>query len=150
MSRPISDSESPLRCSPPNCDIAKRELGVEQAKGLLGAGVVSCLNPSHKASIDVMQSRFGITVEIPPKAPNVALQDGDRLVVMGVSGLPRLEGRHEYTPEEVEGAKFTFSLFTVSSRHLEEAAFLRAATESLGEEGFANLRALVARLHPEV
>lgn len=99
---------------PGNCNIGKRELSVEQAKEMIGAGVVSCLNPSHKASIVVMQSRFGISVEIPPKAPSVALQVGDNLVVMGVKGLPRLENRHEYTPEEVAGAEFNFALFTVS------------------------------------
>lgn len=33
---------------------------------------------------------------------------------MGVSGLPRLEGRHEYTQAEIDGAKFDFSLWTVS------------------------------------
>ena len=99
---------------PGNCTITKCELSVEQSKEIIVGGVVSCLNPSHKASIDVMQTRFGISVEIPLKAPSVALQSGDRLVVMGVSGLPRLENRHEYTSEEVAGAKFNFALFTVS------------------------------------
>jgi hypothetical protein len=99
---------------PGNCNITKKELSVEQAKAIIAEGVTSCLNPSHKASIDVMENRFGVRVEIPAKAPSVALQNGDRLVVMGVGGLPRLEGRHEYTPEEVAGAKFSFSLFTVS------------------------------------
>lgn len=50
---------------------------------------------------------------IPQKAPVVALKKGDRLLVMGVSGLPRLEGRHEYTAEEVAAAKFRFGLYTV-------------------------------------
>jgi len=99
---------------PSNCNIKKQELSVEQAKGVIAEGVTSCLNPSHKATIDVMESRFEVRVEIPAKAPSVQLQNGDRLVVIGVSGLPRLEGRHEYTPEEVQGAKFAFSLFTVS------------------------------------
>jgi hypothetical protein len=87
---------------------------VEQAKEVIGAGVVSCLNPSHKASIEVLGSRFGISVEIPPKAPVVVVQPGEAVMVMGVGGLPRLENRHEYTPEEVAGAKFSFALFSVS------------------------------------
>ena len=61
-----------------------------------------------------METRFGVNVEIPAKAPSVSLQNGDRLVVLGVAGLPRLEGRHEYTTEEVANAKFSFALFTVS------------------------------------
>ncbi len=99
---------------PPSCTIRKQTLTVEQAKEVIDAGVVSCLNPSHKASIDVMRTRFGISVEIPPKAPSVVVQNGERALVMGVGGLPRLENRHEYTPEEVAGAKFSFALFTVS------------------------------------
>lgn len=99
---------------PADCNIRKQTLTVEQAKEIISGGVVSCLNPSHKASIDVMQSRFGLSVEIPPKAPSVVVQVGERALVMGVSGLPRLENRHEYTPEEVNGARFSFALFTVS------------------------------------
>ena len=99
---------------PTTCTIRKQELSVEQAKEVIAGGVISCLNPSHTASINVMKDRFGVSVEIPPKAPSVALQNGDRLVVMGVSGLPRLENRHEYTTVEVEGAKFNFSVFAVS------------------------------------
>jgi len=99
---------------PQTCTIGKRELSVEQAKETIATGVVSCLNPSHKATIEVMQARFGISVEIPAKASSVALQAGDSLVVMGVMGLPRLENRHEYTQEEVAKATFAFALFTVS------------------------------------
>lgn len=99
---------------PSECLIAKRALTPEQAKGIVEEGVVPCLNPSHKASIDAMQSRFGIEVAIPAKAPVVKVEVGDRLLVMGVSGLPRLEGRHEYTEAEIAGAKFDFSLWTVS------------------------------------
>lgn len=98
---------------PSSCVIKKQELTVEDAKLVVAAGVTSCLNPSHKATIGVMHSRFGVSVEIPVRAPSVQLETGDRLVVMGVSGLPRLEGRHEYTAEEVEEAKFSFFLFTV-------------------------------------
>ena len=99
---------------PATCTIGKRELTVEQAKEIIAGGVVACLNPSHKASIDVMQTRFGISVEIPQKAPSVVVQNGERALIMGVGGLPRLEGRHEYTEVEVQGARFSFSLFTVS------------------------------------
>jgi hypothetical protein len=99
---------------PGNCVIAKRELDAEQAKEIIAEGVTSCLNPSHQATIEVMKSRFNVYVEIPARAPNISLQNGDRLVIMGVSGLPRLEGRHEYTEAEVQGAKFSFSLWSVS------------------------------------
>lgn len=99
---------------PASCSIRKEGLTPEQAKEVIAGGVEACLNPSHKASIEVMTHRFGIEVAIPAKAPIVKLENGDRLLVMGVSGLPRLEGRHEYTAEEMAGAKFDFSLWSVS------------------------------------
>jgi hypothetical protein len=60
------------------------------------------------------QSRFGLDLEIPPKAPVVALVDGDVLITMGVAGLPRLEGRHEYTEAEIAAARFSFSAWGVA------------------------------------
>ncbi len=93
--------------------ITRRDLAPEQAKAIIGEGVEVCLNPSHALTIGVMQSRYGIEVAIPGKAPIACLSKGDRLLVMGVSGLPRLEGRHEYTAEEVAGAKFRFGLYSV-------------------------------------
>lgn len=99
---------------PANCVITKRALSPEEARTVVAEGVEPCLNPSHQASIEAMRTRFGIEVSIPERAPVVKLGYGERLLVMGVSGLPRLEGRHEYTEAEVAGAKFEFSLWTVS------------------------------------
>ena len=97
-----------------NAQIDRKVLTAEQAKELCEQGVESCLNPSHKATIDAMNHRFGIEVAIPEKAPLVSLGVGDRLIVMGVRGLPRLDAtRHEYTEEEIEKATFAFSLWQV-------------------------------------
>ena len=76
--------------------------------------IVPCLNPSHTATIEAMRKRFGISIDIPPTAPKVELEAGDSLLVMSVRGLPRLDAsRHEYTPEEIEGASFAFSVYDV-------------------------------------
>lgn len=99
---------------PGNCNITRTELSPTGAKNLIEAGVVPCLNPSHAATIAAMRERFGIDCEIPGKAPVVKLEYGDSLLVMGVSGLPRLEGRHEYTNEEIAAARFDFSLWRVA------------------------------------
>ncbi len=99
---------------PPNCFIRKAELGVDVAKVVIAGGVISCLNPSHKATIEVMKTRFDIDVEIPEKAPSIIVQVGDRLLVLTAGGLPRMENRHEYTVEEVKATKFSFTLFTVT------------------------------------
>jgi len=93
-----------------------RQLTPEQARELIAAEtgegkLTSCLNPSHVATIDAMRSRYGIDVPVPEKAPFANLAAGDQLITMGVRGLPRLEGRHEYTAEEVASATFTFTVW---------------------------------------
>nr|DAI56534.1 MAG TPA: hypothetical protein [Bacteriophage sp.] len=93
--------------------IKRRQIDVDVVKALVGQGVIPCLNPSHVATIDAMQRRFGIDVDIPATPPQVKLGDGDVLIVMGVRGLPRLTDHHEYTEEEVAQATFNFSLYTV-------------------------------------
>jgi hypothetical protein len=92
--------------------ITRRTLSTDEVKTLVQAGVVSCCNPSHQATITAMQSRFNLEVAIPATPPRVSLQDGDSVIVMGVRGLPRLTDRHEYTESEVAGATFVFSLYT--------------------------------------
>jgi hypothetical protein len=96
-----------------DCVIRRRVLSVEQVKALVAEGVQSCCNPSHQATIDAMQKRYGIDVPIPPTPPRVALSPGDSVIVMGVRGLPRLTDRHEYTPEEIAKAEFAFAIYTV-------------------------------------
>ena len=62
-----------------------------------------------------MRQRFGIEVTIPVAPPKVAVELGDLLVVMSVRGLPRrtAETGSEYTQEEVDGAKFVFSIWNI-------------------------------------
>lgn len=98
---------------PEGCLIGRRTLTVDEVKAAVAQGVESCCNPSHKATIDAMRSRFGIDVSIPDAPPCVALGAGDSAIVMGVRGLPRLTDRHEYTAEEIKEAEFAFGLWTV-------------------------------------
>lgn len=94
--------------------IQRHSLDVEQVRELIEAGVVPCLNPSHVATINAMEARYGLVVEIPDRAPQVSLQVGDSVIVMGVRGLPRLDAtRHEYTEAEIASATFNFSMYTV-------------------------------------
>lgn len=97
-----------------DCAITRRALSVDEVRQLVAAGVESCCNPSHVATIEAMRARFGLHVEIPAAPPRVSLGSGDSVIVMGVRGLPRLTDRHEYTAEEVEQASFTFSLYSVA------------------------------------
>jgi hypothetical protein len=71
---------------------------------------VSCVNPSHKTSLDALKVRYGIEIPIPEKATKVLLESGDTMVVLQINGLPR-ETR-EFTAEEV--AKATFSAVMLS------------------------------------
>ena len=96
------------------CTIERRELTIDEVRALAEAGnLTPCLNPSHKATIDAMHSRFGIEVKIPETPPRVSLASGDSVIVMGVRGLPRLTDRHEYTEEEIAAATFNFSEYRV-------------------------------------
>jgi len=92
--------------------ISRRGLSVEEVREIVGRGVVPCLNPTHAPTIGAMRELFGIEVEIPETAPRVFLDHGDSVVVMGVRGLSRLEGRHEYTADEISSATFSFSIYT--------------------------------------
>lgn len=95
-------------------EVARSVLDVEAVKLLVRQGVVPCINPSHVPTIAAMREKFGIDVPVPEKAPQVSLGVGDRLIVMGVRGLPRLDAtRHEYTSVEIDSATFTFSVWEV-------------------------------------
>ncbi len=99
-----------------DCVIQRRTLTADEVRAMAKAGELTpCLNPSHRATIDAMRKRYGIDVAIPETPPRVSLGVGDSLVVMGVRGLPRLTDRHEYTPEEIEAASFSFSEYRVAS-----------------------------------
>jgi len=98
---------------PTDCTIRRESMTPDEVRGAVRHGATPCLNPSHAETIRVMRTRFGIDVPIPDKAPVVNLKPGDAVIVMGVTGLPRLEGRHEYTATEIDNAVFTFSRFSV-------------------------------------
>lgn len=98
-------------------NVSFKQVSPEEAREIIkeateGGQLESCLNPSHIPTIDAMRSRYGVDVPVPEKPPFAKLQAGDNLVIMGVRGLPRLEGRHEYTKEEISSASFSFSVWT--------------------------------------
>lgn len=97
-----------------DCIIARRVMDVEEVKTALAEDLVSCINKSHVPTIAAAKSRFGIEVPVPENPPTVKLAVGDRLIVMGVSGLPRLVDRHEYNEEEIAAAGFEFVEYLVS------------------------------------
>jgi hypothetical protein len=95
------------------CEIVRTPISPEMAKEIINNGIEVCLNPSHQATIAAMNAKFSIHCEIPAKAPRVQLERGDKLIIMQVGGLPRLDAtRHEYTHAEIEKATFAFSVWT--------------------------------------
>jgi hypothetical protein len=97
---------------PANCGIKKEAFDVVNGKAEIKAAA-TCCNPSHAATIAAANSRFGIELVTLKEPPQVALKPGDSIIVMGVRGLGRLTDRHEYTEEEIQGASFVFSKYTV-------------------------------------
>ena len=99
--------------------VVRTVLSPKEAKEVLDrarkvGALVSCVNPSHVPTLSVARERFGLEFSVPEVAPKVELHAGDSLLVMTVQGLPRLNaGQHEYSPEQIEGARFTFALWSV-------------------------------------
>lgn len=74
----------------------------------------NCCNGSHVATLDALESLgFPAKIGLQERPPFASLAKGDSLLLMQVSGLPRLTDRHQYTAEEVANAKFTFQLWEV-------------------------------------
>ena len=95
-------------------EVSRSTVDLDAVKYLIRKGITPCLNPSHAATIAAMRNKFGLDVPIPERAPQVVLEVGDRLIVMGVRGLPRLDAsRHEYTESEIDAATFSFSIWEV-------------------------------------
>jgi len=99
---------------PENCTMKKKTIKGFIPKAEIESAI-SCVNPSHQATIDALHNRYGIQVVVPDVPPKVSLNDGDELIVMSVRGLPRLTDRHEYTQQEIDSATFTFSVYTIGA-----------------------------------
>ncbi|RJR28548.1 hypothetical protein C4564_04910 [Candidatus Microgenomates bacterium] len=114
--------------------VSRRVVDVEVVRAMIDAGVSPALNPTHESTINAMRARYGLDVEIPEKAPFIKLEPGDQVIVMSVRGLPRREGgKGEYTDEEIAGATFEFSVWTVHQNEvLVSREAIKAALKSLG------------------
>ena len=101
---------------PATATVSRRPLTPEATAELMQEGYTSCCNPQHRATNAAAKARYGLDITVPEKAPMVSLKLGDRVIVMSVRGLPRLEeNRHEYTEEEIAKATFLFGLWTVEA-----------------------------------
>lgn len=98
-----------------DCKLDVKNISVEKVEDYLYWKPISCCNPSHSATLQALKEKFGLQVEVPTTPPRVTLTKGDCILVLQVSGLPRLTDRHEYTSEEVDKAKFNFQMVTVMS-----------------------------------
>jgi len=93
---------------PGHVRMVKDDLSIDEVRKVIEAGAISCANPAHRATLNALRAKYGIEISIPDRPPRVALERGDSIVVLQVGGLPRLVDRHEYTPEEIESATFSF------------------------------------------
>lgn len=117
----LAMSDSMFNALPNGAIVTRYTLTPEQVRDKLtsaSADVRSCCNASHQATLTALKARFGIEVSA-QGAPKVSLGLGDNLIVMQITGLPRLDAsRHEYTTEEVASATFTFSVWRVWDEEL--------------------------------
>jgi hypothetical protein len=97
-----------------NVVVTRTELSIKEVKFLINNNkdnLVPCINPSHVPTINAMKFKYELDILVPEKAPIVRMKVGDKLIVMSVRGLPRLEGVHEYSEEVIEKATFNFALW---------------------------------------
>jgi hypothetical protein len=102
---------------PANCTVTRTPLALPEFVSALSAGVTSCCNGSHAATVTALNSilaNHGVTVDIPDTPPIVKLNKGDSIIVMSVRGLPRLTDNRHFTPEEISDATFVFGKWIVS------------------------------------
>lgn len=76
----------------------------------LTSDIISAVNPSHAATIDVLNRKFGVDLSVPTTAPKVTLVSGDILLVCQAN-LPRLAEGETHSDETVENAEFRFSIW---------------------------------------
>jgi hypothetical protein len=93
--------------------IARLVLGLGRVKHLLSGEIVSCLNPSHTATIEALRQKYGIEIPIPESAPKVTLEPGDTLVVLSARFSRRLAEGERYSAEEIATATFEFVAYAV-------------------------------------
>lgn len=100
---------------PGTVTLRKKDLTVDQVKEVIGnENIVSCANPSHKATLEALKEKYGIDIPIPSKPIRVSLSSSeDAMIVLQVTGLSRLTDRHEYTRQEIEAAEFRFMKISI-------------------------------------
>lgn len=65
---------------------------------------ISALNPSHAGSIDAFERKYGVSLDIPEKAPMITLKSRDSIYVLQFNFGRRLKEGERYTNEEVQNA----------------------------------------------
>ncbi len=65
--------------------------------------------------------KHGIQIPVSKGPRYIRMVAGDSMIILQVKNLPRLEGRVEYTEDEIAEAKFTFiQINLVSSRPIQK------------------------------
>lgn len=101
---------------PEQCSIKCEPCSAEMVQDILDVhpehDIVSALNPSHATTIDVIRRRHNLDLPIPERAPKVALQAGDSLVIIQAN-LPRLAEGDVHSEETVQNAPISFRFWSV-------------------------------------
>lgn len=92
--------------------ILRRQLTFQEVQEYRRRGVISVVNVSHRNTIQEIERRYHISLPFPDAPPRVQLEAGDAIIVISSRGLPRKTGNvFEYTPEELQQATFSFSIY---------------------------------------
>lgn len=90
-------------------------VGYKRIKELLSSEYVSCCTGSQKPVLDIVERRFEIHVEIPFMPERHRLKKGDKVIIIVVANIRRLQADERYTARELGKARIFFRLYRVTS-----------------------------------
>lgn len=104
--------------------ITKEQVSVDYLKRLFSEhGVIVSAKPEHRPVLERLNETYDLGLEFPENLKLFQLSEQHRrLVIVNVQGLRRKGGTltHDYTPEELNEATFSFVKYYVQSRHYDE------------------------------
>jgi len=90
-----------------------KALTPEDVRMMLRAPHTSCCAREDKCILDIIRHRFDIDISIPITPFRHSLRRGDRVIIIVVANIRRLEYWDSYTREDLRKARIFFRLYTI-------------------------------------
>lgn len=94
-----------------------KQLYPHEVVELLKSHYYSCCRPEQKATLDIVNRRFGIDVKIPLTRFHHEIHVGDKVIVIVEANIRKLVEEEMYTHEELIKSRSFFRLYTIRRLH---------------------------------